>query len=127
MYCKNCGKEIAEDSKFCKYCGVEQDKISTKTSESYNKKVIGIPTIKIIFSTSTKLWIVGYGLWVVLHLYWIFAGLKSDVSSSYFQPFTGYVAQWEFYYDMTEFIVYVIGLPLLVWGIIMLIIKYKNK
>ena len=21
MYCKNCGKEIEQDSKFCKYCG----------------------------------------------------------------------------------------------------------
>ena len=21
MFCSNCGKEIAEDSKFCQYCG----------------------------------------------------------------------------------------------------------
>ena len=24
MICKNCGKEIAEDSRFCNYCGVPQ-------------------------------------------------------------------------------------------------------
>ena len=24
IYCKSCGKEIATDSTFCKYCGVEQ-------------------------------------------------------------------------------------------------------
>ena len=25
MYCKNCGKKISDDSKFCMYCGVRQD------------------------------------------------------------------------------------------------------
>ena len=24
MYCKHCGKEIADDSKFCQYCGGSQ-------------------------------------------------------------------------------------------------------
>ena len=24
LYCKNCGKQIEEDSKFCRYCGKEQ-------------------------------------------------------------------------------------------------------
>ena len=31
MYCKNCGKEIDDDSKFCQYCGVEQSKKETGT------------------------------------------------------------------------------------------------
>lgn len=25
MYCKHCGKEIDDDSKFCRYCGGEQE------------------------------------------------------------------------------------------------------
>ena len=25
MYCKKCGKQISDDSKFCRYCGSEQD------------------------------------------------------------------------------------------------------
>lgn len=25
MYCKNCGKEISDDSKFCKFCGTQMD------------------------------------------------------------------------------------------------------
>jgi len=25
MYCKECGKQISEDSKFCRYCGTKQD------------------------------------------------------------------------------------------------------
>lgn len=28
MYCKHCGKEIADDSKFCRYCGNPQDSIN---------------------------------------------------------------------------------------------------
>lgn len=34
MYCKNCGKEIADDSKFCQYCGA-----SLMSSEHPEKKV----------------------------------------------------------------------------------------
>lgn len=25
MYCKNCGKEISDDSRYCKYCGADMD------------------------------------------------------------------------------------------------------
>jgi len=28
MYCKHCGKEIADDSKFCNYCGANQNAVS---------------------------------------------------------------------------------------------------
>ena len=33
MKCKNCGKKIDEDSKFCKYCGI-------KLSKKINKKLL---------------------------------------------------------------------------------------
>ena len=54
MYCKHCGKEIADDSKFCQHCGGEQDALSDSTQsvesvtdkESSKGKVIEIPTIK---------------------------------------------------------------------------------
>lgn len=40
MYCKHCGKEIADDSKFCQHCGGKQDILSdsTKNVESDTKK-----------------------------------------------------------------------------------------
>ena len=41
MHCKKCGKEIASDSKFCKYCGEAQ------TGETNKKIVIQIPDIEV--------------------------------------------------------------------------------
>ena len=38
MFCKNCGKEIADDSKFCNFCGKEQQ---TATDISENDRTIG--------------------------------------------------------------------------------------
>ena len=37
MYCKHCGKEIADDSKFCRYCGKAQD----STNEVQPEKPVG--------------------------------------------------------------------------------------
>lgn len=37
MYCKHCGKEIADDSKFCRYCGEAQD----STNEVQPEKPVG--------------------------------------------------------------------------------------
>lgn len=36
MYCKHCGKEIADNSNFCQYCGGKQD-INTTTNRQDSK------------------------------------------------------------------------------------------
>ncbi len=43
MYCKHCGKEIADDSKFCQHCGgiIEADKENAK--EPISQKEVIIP------------------------------------------------------------------------------------
>lgn len=33
MYCKECGQQIADDSKFCNFCGVKQEKIKEEKQE----------------------------------------------------------------------------------------------
>ncbi|MBA7670562.1 hypothetical protein ES703_78708 [subsurface metagenome] len=40
MYCSNCGKEIEEGSKFCKYCGlkVEESEIETRQKRAQEEK-----------------------------------------------------------------------------------------
>lgn len=40
MYCKHCGKQITEDSKFCQHCG---NKIEAETPETIIQKESGIP------------------------------------------------------------------------------------
>ena len=40
MFCKHCGKEIADNSAFCQYCGGKQDVIDT-TSNSEEIKLGG--------------------------------------------------------------------------------------
>lgn len=135
MYCKHCGKQIADDSRFCQHCGGKQDILldSTKNEESDSKKesvngrVIEIPTIKTNFSDKTKWILFGYGIWFVFNLYWLFAGDKSGEAASYFQPFADVPWKEDSYYDITEFIVYVIGVPLAIWGILFYRKKYKGR
>ena len=120
MYCKHCGKQIADDSKFCQHCGGSQDDTTeVKPGSPNQKKVVEIPIIKANFSDTTKWWIIGSGIWLVINLYWLFAGGKSSIASNYFQPFSEKISYYR-YYDITEFIVYVIGLPLFIWGLVML-------
>lgn len=127
MYCKHCGKQIADNSKYCQHCGGSQEDttvlnqtqpIPKKQSE---EKVVEIPTIKANFSEKTKWWIVGCGVWTVLNLYWLFAGDKYSSASEHFMPFyTDGLDNDGSYYDISEFIVYVIGLPFIVWGLVLL-------
>ena len=127
MYCKHCGKQIADDSKFCQHCGrSKEDTTALNQAQSILKnkseeKVVEIPTIKANFSEKTKWWIVGCGVWTVLNLYWLFAGDKYSSASEYFMPFyTDGLDSNGSYYDISEFIVYVIGLPFIVWGLVLL-------
>ena len=133
MYCKHCGKQIADDSKFCQHCGCSQEDTTTtsstevKSDSPKQEKVVEIPTIKANFSDKTKWWIIGCGIWVVINLYWLFAGDKSSSANEYFQPFSKKIDSSFSYYDITEFIVYVIGLPFIIWGIVMLNKKQKSN
>lgn len=39
MFCSNCGKEISEQAKFCKYCGAKTEKIQQEMPLIINKKI----------------------------------------------------------------------------------------
>ncbi len=135
MYCKYCGKVIADDSKFCQHCGGKQDSAidsetnekSTTEEKKTNNKVIEIPTIKTNLSDKTKWLLFGYAIWFVFNLYWLFTGDKSGYAAQYFQPFADVPYGSDSYYDISEFIVYVVGVPLLIWGAIMIGRRFKEK
>lgn len=64
MYCNKCGKEIADDSKFCQYCGMGQ------SGNTKKKVVIEIPEVKIKSNVKlkkkTKVLLILYFLWLLL-------------------------------------------------------------
>ena len=35
MFCKNCGKKISDDAKFCSYCGAEQNFVDCSSEDAY--------------------------------------------------------------------------------------------
>lgn len=136
MYCKYCGKEIADDSIFCRYCGGKQEEsipsstsFDVKSEEPKKKeKVIGIPTIKINLSDKQKMWCEIYAVWVLLNFFFVLVKGNSDFAKYYFFPFEANSRwsdnTWDLeYYDFTEFLFYVILLP----SIVFLIYKYKDK
>ena len=69
MYCKECGKEIAVNSKFCQFCGVKQDdSIVNKPIDRHKEKIITIPKIQTNFSPKTKKIISWYSIWFIINL-----------------------------------------------------------
>ena len=72
MYCKKCGKEIPDDSKFCQHCGSSQTTQGnyTNTLSKYNN-YIGI-----------------YAIWVVINIILYCYGIGDSYSKLYFYPFT---------------------------------------
>lgn len=64
MYCKYCGKEIAEDSAYCQYCGGQlQGDIHEKTKHP-------LPLLK-RFQSMSKGWQVA----IMVYIVWLFAGI----------------------------------------------------
>lgn len=111
MYCKHCGKEIADDSKFCQHCGGKLDNdVEVIKGESPIDKIVSK-----LFSNINKKYLYAYIVWVVINIILLISGGGHIGSTSSFYPFTsdsGYYFNYH-YYDYTEFITYVILIPLL--------------
>ncbi|MBR5174298.1 MAG: zinc-ribbon domain-containing protein [Bacteroidales bacterium] len=125
MYCKKCGKQIADDSVFCQFCGTAQDvnkkdtpAVETVTpademkddNPSENKFSFGK------LSEKQKVWLGIYVVWFFLNLSFVFIDRRSSADEKFF-PFTSSYADDNFdlsYYDMSEFVVYAIVVPLVI-------------
>ncbi|MBQ7344372.1 MAG: zinc ribbon domain-containing protein [Clostridia bacterium] len=73
MFCKNCGKEIADDSKFCNFCGSEQQSttsISEKTSSTEEEK------------SSTPLWGIFFGCLIFIFIIVLIIVIVTNDNSS---------------------------------------------
>lgn len=121
MYCKHCGKEITDDSLFCKYCGGKQDVEVGKYKDS-KKSTFGIDKyISVFLSEKKKKYLLLYFIWAIIHIiFWMYGeeSIYNNYPQDKFFPFT--VDSWSHffnvdYYDGTEFFVYVLLIPLFLY------------
>lgn len=107
MRCKHCGHTIERDSKFCRHCG-KAVAVAGSSAKTPMKNVAGK------FGGKARIWAIVYCAWLMVNLVvWIAACFADSHStgSRYFYPFG-----WSDYssYDLSEFIVYALILPILV-------------
>ena len=149
MYCKHCGKQIADDSVYCQHCGGKQDadlpSETISNVDSEKEKVINKVELKHTFgkkefslfsSKYHKYWII-YAIWVFIniiiwnmgdgyvkhdffddrdgkpsaYLYPLSHCTYCDVNGDWHRTYESFDTST---YDITEFILYVIILPLLI-------------
>lgn len=109
MYCKHCGREIDDNSSYCKYCGKAQD-----NRVSNPNGLIDFITKKPILSS--------YILWVIINIICLCRDEKVGEYYNILYP-KFYLGEWEStndyfdlsYYQITDFIVYVILIPLAIF------------
>lgn len=136
MFCKYCGKEIADDSKFCSNCGRALEHFTVMGVHSMFAKIWSK------FREHKKLGYI-YGLWFSLNLGLLLLG-NNGRWISYANPLDDYERHWtylnpnsSFYpenglddidiYDIEEFVFYTFLLPFILW-LGFLLYKYcRNK
>lgn len=135
MYCRYCGKELPSDSNYCPNCGKKQiDAKWKQTVNINNQSIIG-------FIRKHKIIAYSYIAWFLLHLTLYISSEKYKTCEKRFYPFDEsfsdviygsiygrlYPYYIEFfgdslnYYNFTEFLAYVILLPLVIYAIVRLI------
>ncbi len=124
MYCKHCGKQITDDSLFCQFCGGKQDAPSAIEDRHVVKNTSNnnADSSSTLLNKEKKKYVVLYAIWTILHcVCWMFgrpfkSGVFGFSPQSKFYPFTQDSYNTNFfdvdYYDSTEFLVYVLLIPL---------------
>jgi H+/gluconate symporter-like permease len=126
MFCKHCGKQIDNDSKFCIYCG---SPLTNSNTQVKNEQIVSPQTVKkleTVFGINlSKPIIGGYLVWVLIHLILLLTNWKaSDSANEYFWPFSKRAELED--YDFTEFLLYTV-VPLIILVIINLFKEPKEK
>lgn len=125
MYCKYCGKKIDEDSRFCNFCG-------KKTGESTLISMIKIS------KAGVKTYL--YTLWLCVNFcFYLFGGQGYTTYDFLGRSTTYYAANYLYpngpiriywgtnYYDITDFIFYVVIVPLALLSLYKLFRIWKKK
>ena len=99
MYCKHCGKEIDNNSSFCQYCGKKVGENEGTVVLDYKKLLITI-----------------YVIWVIINTILLIIGNSYHAPEPLenFFPSSPYLAD----YDVTEFILYCLIIPFVIYLIV---------
>lgn len=125
MYCCHCGKEISDDSKYCQYCGKENlAYLNSNTIPNVSKLTSNhITKLENIFSNKSDVWkrkFLQRSIWITINLICLSCGKKYEEG---FFPFGATIEA----YDFTEFIFYVLLVPLIIAQTKLVIKKYKTR
>ena len=108
MYCKHCGREIDDNSSFCKFCGKPQDnRVSTSNG------LVNFVTNRPIVSS--------YILWFIINVICLCKGDKvreyyNILYPKFYLETEGYEDYFNLgYYQITDFLVYTILIPLVIF------------
>ena len=118
MYCRNCGKELADNSNFCPNCGANQKVTVTKFNFRVPK-----------FINEHKKLLHVYALWVLAHLTLLINSskksegfypwkepLKDILTKKYLDKRLFWLDEYNVY-DFSEFFFYTVLLPVIIFGI----------
>ncbi len=170
MYCKYCGKSIADDSTFCQFCGGKQDtntesnsdKKSLKVELSGNVNASLIPELP-QFTGLKKIcnkniaFVLAYGVWFIINLILLINGddrkgfwphtythheLGAEHTHLEYIPWTGHTIEAKYWdvgpeetkiswdidtYGISEFLIYVVLIPLLIYIVFRVFKYFKEK
>lgn len=111
MYCKGCGKEVADDSKYCQYCGIKL----VNNADATNKRSLLLSALaRVKLSNKAKTILSYYMVWFVINMICLIFYDKNRDASDWLFPFVSTDLR---YYDGSEFILYTLLIPYLIyWG-----------
>ena len=133
VFCKHCGKQITNDSLFCQYCGSKQDVelfSASSSNEETEKQISNRFFSSISLSERKKKYLILYTIWFLINIVlWLSGDNTIYAISSHYSHYTPQDRLFPFtlgnyypshlfnvdFYDVTDFIVYVIILPLILF------------
>ena len=110
MYCKYCGKEIADDSKFCNYCGGIQEKMSRLDLSIKSRRCKLLRINKTAIADAIVVVVKELGFWILIMavLYAIALGLiyglgiKDDIASTIFFTPIVLIMLWRYVFRLIK-------------------------
>ena len=95
MYCKGCGKEVADDSKYCQYCGIKL----VNNADATNKRSLLLSALaRVKLSNKAKTILSYYMVWFVINMICLIFYDKNRDASDWLFPFVSTDLR---YYDLS--------------------------